>query len=68
MNIARVGRAGDALHDLTADAVIFAGVGRQHIHALLARQPSDDRFGLRSAHLHGVENLVGHAGKRRLRE
>ncbi len=64
VHVAGVLSTRDALHDLAADAVILAGVVRQHVHALLARQLSHHRLGVRAAHLDGVENLVRYAGKR----
>ena len=41
----------DALHHLAADAVVFAGVVRQHVHALLSRQLPHHRLRFRAADL-----------------
>ena len=64
VDIARVGRPCDPFHDLTAHPVVFAGVCRQDVHALLPGQFPDERHGLSATHLDRIENFVGHAGQR----
>ncbi len=68
VDVAGVGRPCDPFHDVAADAVEFAGVGGQDVHALLSRQLPDERHGLGATDLDRVEDLVGYAGQRCLRE
>ncbi len=68
VDVARVLAPGDALHHLAADAVELAGVVRQHVHPLLPGELPHHRDGFRAAHFHWVQDLVRHAGERRLRE
>ena len=58
----------DPLHHLAADAVILPGVVGQHVHALLPGKLPYHRHRFGAAHLDRVQNLVGYAGWRRLRE
>ena len=68
VNVAGVFPPRDPPHHLAADPVILAGVVRQHVHALLPGKLPDHRHRFGAAHFDGVQNLVGYAGWRRLRE
>ena len=68
VDVAGILAPGDPLHHLAADAVIFPGVVGQHVHALLPWKLPHHRLRFRAADLDGIQDLVGHARWRRLRE
>ncbi len=56
-------RTRDPRHHVSADEIVLARVGGQHVHAPRAGQPADDRHRFVAADLDGIQDLVGYVGE-----
>ncbi len=59
VDVGRIDGARGPRHDLAADGMVLARIGRQHVHAPRTGQPADDRPRLGAAHLDWIEDVVG---------